>query len=96
METNRDDLIALFGYLEVTGNLTIGGPGDGLVVSLKGLENLTSVGGNLQISVDDRFLIYDNTNLCENLAEDLRDQVIACPRGGIVGSILIEDNKTCP
>jgi hypothetical protein len=30
------------------------------------------------------------------LAEDLRDQVIVCPEGGIGGTIRIENNKSCP
>jgi len=84
--------------------------GNAILASLSGLDNLTSVGGNLAIivnatltslglpilcSVNNDFNINSNTNLCENLAEDLRDQVLACSGGGIGGTIYIFANKIC-
>ncbi len=50
-----------------------------------GLDNLDYVGSYFEIEL--------NPELCTNLAEDLRDQVIA--GSGIGGDITIEDNKVC-
>jgi len=81
------------------------------LTSMTGLENLTSVGFYLRItannslhnlglpslcSVYNNFEITSNINLCDSLAEDLVDQVLSCPKGGIGGDISIFDNKICP
>jgi hypothetical protein len=82
-----------------------------VLTSLSNFNNLTSIAGGLLIyaneeltslgldslcSVGDLFRIFGNYNLCTNLAEDLRDQVLACPSGGIGGAVDISDNKSCP
>jgi hypothetical protein len=46
--SDSDDIAVLSGFTEVTGDLTIFDLGDDLT-SLSGLENITSVGGNLKI-----------------------------------------------
>lgn len=55
------------------------------LTSLTGLENIASVNGNLQI--------YDNLKLCDLLAEDLRDQILA--KGGVSGEVIVGSNKNC-
>jgi hypothetical protein len=80
-----------------------------LLTSLSGLNNLTSVGWNLSIIsnnalvdllIDDLclvgadFKIVSNLTLCNDLANNLKDQIQACPNGGIGGGIYI-DNKNC-
>jgi len=132
--TSQSGLDSLSGYSEVTGNLTIN-DFTASIVSLNGLEGLSSVGGTLRIrnnealtslsgignvysvggdlvienntaligldlvslcSIGYNFLINANTRLCENLAEDLRDQIQTCPDGGIGGgTIEITGNRKC-
>ena len=55
------------------------------LTSLTGLERLESIGGDLNITL--------NRNLCTNLAEALRDQVLGA--GGIGGLIGIFGNQDC-
>ena len=55
-----------------------------------GLDRLCTVDSELSNS---GFIIENNTALCTNLAEALRDQVLDC--NGIGGSIFIDDNKDC-
>ena len=96
-----ENLTSVGGFLDIVHNASL--------ISLSELNKLTSVGGYMNIennaaltslglgslcSVNNNFYITDNINLCENLAEDLRDQVVAC--GGIAGTINIYNNKTCP
>jgi hypothetical protein len=98
-----ENLTSVGGFLDIFYNATL--------ISLSELHNLTSVGSYLNIennaalmslgldslcSVNDNFYITDNPNLCENLAEDLRDQVDTCSGGGIGGNDTIQNNKTCP
>jgi hypothetical protein len=82
--------------------------GNNILTSLAGLYRLTSVGNNLFIidnhalttlgmaslqKVGSDFKIYDNPMLCNSLAEELMNQVLAAD--GIGGEIFIERNKEC-
>jgi len=102
-------LLGLEGLTSIGGNLNIRYTSP--LTSLSGLDNLTSIAGYLRINsnsaltslglgslctVNGDFEIYDNTDLCENLAEDLEEQVDLCPGGGIGGTVNIHSNKTCP
>jgi len=56
------------------------------------LDALNSVGRN-NVFVKNHFVINFNSQLCTNVAEDLRDQVVA--GDGIGGIVEIENNKDC-
>jgi hypothetical protein len=80
-----------------------------MLSSIKGLEGVTSVSGSIWIlycealadlqglknltRVGDQLWIFENTALCNSLAEALRNQVQ--DRNGIGGSIDIRDNMDC-
>lgn len=104
-ETHLTDLSGIENLTSVGGDLLISGNDD--LTNLSGLGNLTSVGGDLYIKyndvlmslemtglqkVDEKFWIYCNPLLCNSLAEELRDQVLA--REGL-GGWLIDNNKVC-
>ena len=100
MKVHTLKAIAVGGYLRIWHN-------DALT-SLSGLENITSVGGELWIAdntaltvlgmaslqrIDGDFSIYYNPLLCTSLAEELRNQVLL--RKGIWCIINISGNKEC-
>ena len=109
----NDALTSLAGLDNITsvgGGLVI--EGNNALTSLAGLENLTSVGHNLVIYgnealtsldlvdlcfVGGAFTIRYNGQLCQTFATDLRDQVIACQGGEIVGGVTLSENRgDCP
>ncbi len=66
-----------------------------VLTSLEGLNSLCSVEGKKLYS-NYSILIDDNDELCTNLAEALREQILSCDPDGVEGEIVISDNKICP
>jgi hypothetical protein len=100
------DLVGLDGIISVGRDLNI--QDNDALTSLKGLQGITSVYGDLSIwsnkqlmslgmtglqKIDGDFEVHDNPMLCDSLAEELRDQVLA--GGGIGERIFIGWNKEC-